>query len=242
MSKKSDRWVETLTEMAPVGIFRTDAAGHCLYVNQRWCDIAGLSLVEAKGDGWARVIHPEDREEVVATWHDATVEGRPFRAEYRFLSPVGKMTWVIGEANTVYSEAGHLIGYVGSITDITANKSAEQALKQSEENLRSIITHMPVILNAFDSNGVLCAWNQQGERVSGYSASELVGNPKAMELLYPDTAYLQDDDEGVEGTGGRLCRLGVGFNREGRHSENRVLVKYLPALSHCRLGYLGNRS
>ena len=47
------------------------------------------------------------------------------------------------------------------------------------------------MLDAFDADGNIIVWNRECEQVTGYSAEEIIGNPKALELLYPDTAYLQ---------------------------------------------------
>ena len=55
--------------------------------------------------------------------------------------------------------------------------------------LRTIIEHMPVMMDAFDADGTLVAWNRECERVTGYARDEMVGNPGGMALLYPDAAY-----------------------------------------------------
>jgi PAS domain S-box-containing protein len=65
---------------------------------------------------------------------------------------------------------------------------AEQSLRESEERLRTIIQHMPVLMIAFDQQGDIVAWNQECENVTGYKADEMVGNSKAMHRLYPHTA------------------------------------------------------
>lgn len=61
---ESEQRYRTLTAEAPVGIFQTDAGGNCLFVNQRWCELAGLTPEEAAGHGWTRALYPEDRERV----------------------------------------------------------------------------------------------------------------------------------------------------------------------------------
>lgn len=60
---------------------------------------------------------------------------------------------------------------------------------QTEEQLRQIIQHMPVMLDAFDADNVIIVWNHECERVTGYSAAEIVNNPRAFEMLYPDRTY-----------------------------------------------------
>jgi PAS domain S-box-containing protein len=65
---------------------------------------------------------------------------------------------------------------------------AEQSLRESEERLRTVIQHMPVLMVAFDQQGSIIAWNQECENVTGYKAGEMVGDLGAMERLHPDAA------------------------------------------------------
>jgi PAS domain S-box-containing protein len=74
--------------------------------------------------------------------------------------------------------------------DLTAQRQAEARVRRSEEQLRLILENMPVMLDAFDQQGHIILWNRECERVTGYSAAKIVGNPEAMKLLYPDKAYL----------------------------------------------------
>ncbi len=64
-----------------------------------------------------------------------------------------------------------------------------QELGRNEKRLRSVVESMPVMLDAFDEKGILLTWNGECERVTGYAEGELVGNPRAMEILYPDPDY-----------------------------------------------------
>jgi PAS domain S-box-containing protein len=61
--------------------------------------------------------------------------------------------------------------------------------RMTEEHLRSLVENMPVMLVALDEKGTIIAWNRECESVTGYTAEEIVGNPRAMDLLYPDAAY-----------------------------------------------------
>lgn len=65
----------------------------------------------------------------------------------------------------------------------------EAALRQSEERLRLVLQNMPVMLDALDAAGNIIVWNQECERVTGYSAAEIVGNPDAMVWFFPDAEY-----------------------------------------------------
>ncbi|MGD1942341.1 MAG: PAS domain S-box protein [Leptolyngbyaceae cyanobacterium] len=132
---QSEQRYASLAEAAPVGIFQTDAKGDCVYVNSRWCSIAGITVAAAMGKGWVESIHPEDRELVAAEWYRAAQAKCPFRLEYRFQTRMGLVTWVYGQAVAEIGPEGQTIGYIGTITDITERKEAESALKTSEARL-----------------------------------------------------------------------------------------------------------
>src|SRR6185295_2710696 len=83
-----------LTARMPVGIFRTDAQGDCLFVNQRWLAMTGLTPEEAMGKGWVRAVHPDDRDALFIELHRVAREGLEFSMEYRFQRPDGTITWV----------------------------------------------------------------------------------------------------------------------------------------------------
>jgi PAS domain S-box-containing protein len=127
--RESEQRFVSLATAAPVGIFRTDTAGLCLYVNDRWSQIAGLKPAQAAGFGWIQGIYPQDRELVTVEWITSVYENRPFRLEYRFQNEQGDITWVLGQAVSERDETGEIIGYVGTITNISDRKATEQALK-----------------------------------------------------------------------------------------------------------------
>ena len=183
------QWYEYLTEISPVGIFFTDAEGNCLQVNSAWCEIAGLSHEQAMGRGWVEAIHPNDLERIANLWYESAKNKQPFHAEYRFCTPQGKSTWVIGRSTAKIAEDGTLEGYIGTITDIDKTKQTHLELEESSKRIRAIIAHMPVILFAFDHQGYLCAWNHEAERLTGYLTDDMIGNPIALNLLCPDRVY-----------------------------------------------------
>ena len=127
---ESQKRFESLAAVVPVGIYRTNTTGDCIYVNDRWCQIAGLTAAEASGPNWSRALHPDDREKVGAEWYASVQERRPFELECRFQKPDGTITWVLSRANAERDIYGEIIGYVGTITDIGDRKRAETILQK----------------------------------------------------------------------------------------------------------------
>ena len=128
---EDEKWLRILSRVSPIGIFRTDLQGHCLYVNARWSEITGLTAEEAYGQGWGRTLHHEDQERVFSAWTWASQNRTPFREEYRFQRASGEITWVLGQAEAERGEDGAVVGYVGTITDITEQKNTAQTLQKT---------------------------------------------------------------------------------------------------------------
>lgn len=117
---------QTLTNTSSVGIFHTRSDGYTTFVNPKWCEISGLSMNEALGDGWFKAIHPDDIEKIRNEWKLATIENRTSETQYRFLLNDGSTKWVLGRAVPEINDNNQIIGYVGTITDITKIKLFEQ--------------------------------------------------------------------------------------------------------------------
>ncbi|OUL27119.1 diguanylate cyclase [Nostoc sp. RF31YmG] len=139
--RQSEQRYASLAAAAPVGIFRTDAQGSCLYVNERWCKITGLTSEEAAEAGWVKGLHPNDREKVLAEWYCAVKENRSFQLEYRFQQPDGTVAWVFGQAVAEHDLVGQITGYIGTITDISDRKHAEEQLLYNA--LHDALTDLP---------------------------------------------------------------------------------------------------
>ena len=139
MLRESEERYHNLARISPVGIFRTDADGRTTYVNPKWCEISGLSFDEALGDGWLMAVHPDDRERLNKGWRETSQHHKASFSDYRFLRPDGTIAWVMGQASPEMNLEKHIIGYVGTITDISERK-------QSEERIRSSLAEKEVLL------------------------------------------------------------------------------------------------
>ena len=194
----SERRYSTLAKIAPVGIFHTSAAGDCLYVNEQWCEIAGISSQQALGEGWANAIHPEDRDRVFTEWYNSASLNLPFKAEYRFKCPDGRTTWVLGQAMAEMDDSGNVKGYVGTITDISSHKQMEEKLKQTRNFLQTLIDHLPVALFVKDGKeerfGQLLMVNKNCEKLFGLTSSQVIG--KTGHDLFPQeqAAFYEQKD------------------------------------------------
>ena len=131
----SEQRFRSISRVLPVGVFQADEEGRGVYANEGALEMLGFSLGESLGEGWMRSLHPEDRDRVMEEWQAASLEGRDFRSEYRFVTSDGRIIWVLGHVLALKDEDGDVVGHVGAITDITERKRNELALEHARETL-----------------------------------------------------------------------------------------------------------
>lgn len=126
----ADDQLDRLTEILPVGILRTDQDANCLYANDRWCRLTGLSKRETAGSGWLRAVRPRDRETLLTNWREALAGGREFAEEFRVEMPDGEMRVVSSRVIPLFAEGGGLRGHLWACTDVTERQRTEEKLRE----------------------------------------------------------------------------------------------------------------
>lgn len=188
--RESEQRYASLAAAAPVGIFRTDTDGNYLFVNQHWCDMVGLTPDQSLGIGWQQILHPKDQQQIVKEWHQSIAENRPFRGEYRCLRPNGSVSWVYGQAVAERNVRGEVIGYVGSITDISDRKQSEEALRASEAHLSALVKALPDLIMRINREGIYLEVIAMPNFPMVGPLRQLVGT-HVTESLPPETAQLR---------------------------------------------------
>lgn|GEM_PF-1060045 len=174
-TSRKENFTRQLLDSLPVGLYQTDLEGKCHYVNKKWSEISGLTNEEAKGYGWARALHPDDRAELTYFWEEFTQGRENFDREYRFLRHDKKITWVKAQATAMKDVQGRVIGFLGSVLDISKEKSAREVLNFYKSGIDQ--THIVSMTNA---QGVIFYVNDKFCELSGYSSDELCGKTHRM--------------------------------------------------------------
>ncbi len=177
----SQRRYQTLIEASPVFIFHADASGNCVYANQRMSELLGISVEESLNSGWASSLHPDDRDRIFTQWSETVAAKEPFKSEYRFLRPDGKVTWVIGQGLPEKGPDGEVIGYIGTITDISDRKLVEQEIRQLSAALENAVEG----ISRLDTQGRYVTVNKAYASMVGYQPEELIGR-EWQPTVHPD--------------------------------------------------------
>jgi len=171
--ERSEERYRALSELSPTGVFRTDSGGNCVYVNDRWCDYAGIGAAEILGRPWSAALHPDDAPRVLDEWARNADHHEMFSSEFRFQSPDGRTTWLFGQSQPVFDARGRIAGHVGTITDITERKRHEEALRDSEDRFRTLVNTIDGIVWEADAQTLDFTFiSDKAERLLGHPSGD----------------------------------------------------------------------
>ncbi|HLK04599.1 MAG TPA: PAS domain S-box protein [Candidatus Acidoferrum sp.] len=188
--RDSEELFRTVSEAAPVGIYRSDLMGNASYMNEALREIFGLTRDEATGQGWVGRIHPEDRDSFLLNRNEAMKAGIDFAASYRILRPDGSLRWAESKAQPLRTDEGKLLGYVGVVQDVTQRHLAEERLREKSTYLTTLLDVCPIGIVAENENGKIELSNPAFQELFGYSAQELLGQ-SIDDLLSPGELHEQ---------------------------------------------------
>jgi PAS domain S-box/diguanylate cyclase (GGDEF) domain len=175
--QQSEALFQTLARLAPVGIFKTDLSGRYEYVNKRWREISGAHVADVSDEVWQQALFADDRQRVIQEWQHAILYRTAFSSQFRFQHANGPIRWVIGRAIPEYDKHEQLLGYVGTITDITDIKRNEEHLRQAAAVFET--TREGVMIT--DAHCIIQRVNRAFCEITGYSSEETVGQtPKLL--------------------------------------------------------------
>jgi PAS domain S-box-containing protein len=121
-----------LADSTPALVWQADAKG-ATFINDAYLQFAGCPRQDLLGDGWTRLLHPEDAPGYLAAQRAAVAGRARFEAQVRLRRHDGEYRWMHNVATPVLGASGELEGYVGSAADVTELKRTEAALIAADQ-------------------------------------------------------------------------------------------------------------
>ncbi len=215
--------VERLPAALYIAGFGPDATWN--YVSPRIEALLGFSAGDWMADAslWMRQMHPDDRARVQREEDEdwSREPGVVSASEYRMLAQDGRVVWIRDEAVIIADEHGVPSFFRGYIIDITAQKTAEHALRQSEEQTRRIIDTASYAYIAMSRDGTVTDWNLAAEETFGWTRDEILGKPLADRIIPTDQRDAHREGLGRFITTGEGPVLGTRLEVNALHRDGR---------------------
>jgi len=171
--RESERKHRQLIESVPCHFWSANPDGEPTYVNQRLLDYFGMRFEDQKSIDWQAVLHPDDVPETERALYHAFRTGESFQRVHRLRRVDGEYRWHRVRAEPLRDHSGNVIQWYGFSIDIDEGKKAEDALRESEQSLRSAIDGIAGLIAILAANGELETVNRQIIEYFGRPAEEL---------------------------------------------------------------------
>jgi PAS domain S-box-containing protein len=219
--------LRVLIDMMPAMVWLKDTANHILRVNQRAADDIGKSVEDLEGKSMDE-IYPDDAAKYFTDDQEVIRSGKPKLGIVETIrNGEGEVLWIQTDKVPVCDKDGKVVGIVVMAQDITGRKRTDDNVQR----LAAIVESSADAIISKTLNGIVTSWNPAAEKMFGYTASEIIGQPLLV-LVPADRA-----NEEVEILGGfakgELVRHfeTVRLRKGGQSFEVSVTISPINALS-----------
>lgn len=182
--RKSRAELESIVESIPGMIAAADAKGRHAYANRRLLDYIGRELSSDVDLPWMDIVHPDDREAVLAARTRCVTTGQALEVVYRRRRRDGVYRWFRVRVEPTRDESGRIIRWYSLLVDVHEEKLAEQALRDSEQRLRLLTDTIPALVWCATSTGDAFYLNKRLLDYSGLRPEE--ADQARARLIHPD--------------------------------------------------------
>ncbi|HYO82433.1 MAG TPA: PAS domain-containing protein [Bryobacteraceae bacterium] len=132
--RASERNLKLIIDTMPALAWSARADGSAEFFNQHYLDYLGVSAEQAQDWGWTAALHPDDSQDLAATWQRIMASGRLGEAQARLRRHDGEYRWFLFRANPLRDEQGIIIQWYGVNADIEERRQAEAELRRAYES------------------------------------------------------------------------------------------------------------
>jgi PAS domain S-box-containing protein len=164
-----------LVNLVPQIVWICTNEGLNIFFNERWFRYTGLTAEQSRGTGWATPFHPDDQQKAWDTWNQATATGSTYMVESRLRAADGSYRWFLMLGEPLRDADGGVVKWFGTCTDIDDIKSAQAALRESEERFLAMANGIPQLAWMADADGQIFWYNQRWYDCTGTTLEEMAG-------------------------------------------------------------------
>jgi len=131
--RESELFFRQTLASIPGMVFTTRPDGYCDYQSQQWVDFTGVPMSEHLGDGWNKLLHPDDRPRALAAWQAAVQESAPYDLEYRVRRHDGAFEWFKVRGRPIRNSEGEIVRWFGTALNINDLVIVKDQLQQAKD-------------------------------------------------------------------------------------------------------------
>jgi PAS domain S-box-containing protein len=180
----SERRHRALVQASPQVLWLADDRGGGQALSW-WEELTGQSHAQAAGWGWLAALHPDDQDRVRAEWARSLETKAPYHTEYRVRSRAGEFRDCLVRGIPLFDASGALLEWVGALTDVTDERRAQQALRESEERYRLVTDALPHMVWSMRADLTMDFVNQRMREYHGLNLEQLDADAW-LGLVHPD--------------------------------------------------------
>ncbi len=177
--RRSEDHLRRVIDTIPQEIWSGPPDGSLDFCNAQWRSSTGFTQQELQGEGWQRMLHPDDRERVLKAWGESVANGTPYEQEERHRAAGGQYRWFLSRGVPLMDPEGRIVRWYGTNTDIEDRKEAE-------DRLRLVIDTLPALAWSKLPDGSADFLNQRFREYTGLSVEEGLGWGWMMKAFHPE--------------------------------------------------------
>jgi len=227
----SEAQFRTFAQAVPNQVWSARADGALDWFNRRVVDYSGLQFDELSGEGWARLVHPDDLEPARLKWQQALQTGDTYQVEFRLRDVHGIYRWHLARALPIRNESQAIARWIGTNTDIEEQKLASEELAFLNRTLEQRVAERTAdrdrmwrlstdLMLVAGTDGRIMSVNPAWSRVLGWSGADVEGQA-LMEFVHPEDRAATQAEVGKLASGTMTERFENRYRR--RDGEYSVL-------------------
>lgn len=170
---RADNELGALIDSIPSLAWSASPDGSALSFNRRWLDYTGLTAEVAMGWGWNVAVHPDDLPKMLEVFRNALDSGWPFDVEGRLRRADGEYHRFLLRGDPVLDESGKVVKWYATNIDLEDRARADDALRQSEQILRTTVDSIPGLFAIMSAEGAVEWVNRRVLEYFGKTLDEL---------------------------------------------------------------------
>ena len=179
--RESEAQFKMFAQAMPNQVWTSTVAGDLDWFNDQTYTYCGYAFEALRGQGWARIVHPEDLENAGRFWAQSLSTGAEYEVEFRLLRRDGEFRWHLARALPIRDDENAILRWIGTNTDIHERKLAEA---ESMRDRNRIWNATNDLMGMAGTDGYLKSVNPAWQRLLGYTDAELLSRP-FLEIIEP---------------------------------------------------------